>query len=217
MSRPIDPELIRAGLSSLGQRDLHERADLFVRLLEELRRWNARMNLTAILDAEDMVRSHIMDSLAVRSFLEGARVIDVGTGAGFPGLPLAIAEPGIEFELLDSHGRKLAFVQHVIGELGLGNATAVNSRAEDYAPGKRFDTVVARALAPTPRLLEVTAHLVGEDGVLLALKGKDPAAELETIDVSSGWQYDVTELTVPGLESHARHLVRLRRTTGGET
>jgi 16S rRNA (guanine527-N7)-methyltransferase len=123
----------------------------------------------------------------------------------------AIAEPQIEFELLDSNGRKISFVRHVIGELGLQNVVAKKARAEDYAPAERFDTVIARALASIPRLLELAGHLIREEGVLLALKGKHPAAELEAIEALPGWKYVVTDLTVPGLESHARHVVCLRR------
>jgi 16S rRNA (guanine527-N7)-methyltransferase len=159
-----------------------------------------------------MVSAHVLDSLAIRPFIEGQSVIDVGTGAGFPGLPLAIVEPEIDFELLDSNGKKISFVNHIIGQLRLSNAKAVKARAEDYAPGKRFDTVIARALASTAKLLQLAGHLVREDGVLLALKGKHPAAELEAIEHLPGWTYSVTELTVPGLESHARHVIQLRRT-----
>ena len=184
-------------------------------LVDELARWNARINLTAIREPQAMVSGHILDSLAVRPLLQERRVLDVGTGAGFPGLPLAIAEPGMEFVLLDSNARKISFVRHVIGELGLGNASAVESRAEDYAPGEGFDTVIARALASTRRLLELTGHLLTKDGVLLALKGKHPATELEDIRDIPGWKYEVTDLTVPGLESHARHVVCLRKAEAG--
>jgi 16S rRNA (guanine527-N7)-methyltransferase len=202
---------ITVGLDSL-QLDLPDGAIAkLARLLTELERWNRRVNLTAIRDLEAMVSGHILDSLAVRPLLEGRRVIDVGTGAGFPGLPLAIAEPQIEFGLLDSNGKKISFVRHVIGELGLSNATAIRARAEDYAPAERFDTVIARALASIPKLLQLAGHLIREEGVLLALKGKHPAAELESIEELPGWKYVVTDVTVPGLETHARHVVCLRR------
>ena len=181
-------------------------------LLTELERWNARINLTAIRDPETMISGHVLDSLAVRSLLAGRRVIDVGTGAGFPGLPLAIAEPDREFVLLDSSGKKIGFVRHAIGELGLQNTSAVQARIEDYAPERRFDTVIARALASTPKLVELAGHLLAKDGVLLALKGRYPAAELEDIRETSGWKYEVTDVTIPGIESHARHVVCLRRT-----
>ena len=213
--RPVNSDQlfdsITVGLDSL-QQDLPDGAIAkLARLLTELKRWNRRVNLTAIRDLETMVSGHIFDSLAVRPLLEGRRVLDVGTGAGFPGLPLAIAEPQIEFGLLDSNGKKISFVQHVIGELGLSNATAIRARAEDYAPAERFDTVIARALASIPKLLQLAGHLIREEGVLLALKGKHPTAELESIEEIPGWKYVVTDVTVPGLETHARHVVCLRR------
>lgn len=202
---------ISAGVASLRQDLPNGAAAKLAWLLTELERWNRRVNLTAIRDPEAMVSGHILDSLAVRPLLEGRRVLDVGTGAGFPGLPLAIAEPAIGFELLDSNGKKISFVRHVIGEIGLSNAAAIKARGEDYAPDERFDTVIARALASIPRLLKLAGHLLREEGVLLALKGKHPAAELESIKKLSGWNYVVTEVTVPGLESHARHVVCLRK------
>lgn len=206
-------ERIEAGAARLGQQLSHEETAKLTELLVELERWNRRINLTAIRDLDEMVSGHILDSLSVREYLHGPRIIDVGTGAGFPGLPLAIVEQKMEFVLLDSNGKKISFVTQAIADLGLGNAVAVKARAEDYAPGNGFDTVIARALASVPRLVELTAHLVGEDGLLLALKGKHPAEELEAIATLPEWEYSVSELSVPGLESHARHLVVLRRTT----
>jgi 16S rRNA (guanine527-N7)-methyltransferase len=152
-----------------------------------------------------MITGHLLDSLAARPFLRGRRVLDVGTGAGFPGLPLAIVAPDLEFDLVDSNNKKVMFVQHIAGMLGLGNVSAVKARAQDYAPGYRFDTVIARAVATVPRLLEIAGHHVGEGGVFVALKGRDPAEELETLP--DEWQFEVTELKVPGLEAGSRHAV----------
>jgi len=203
---------IEEGLAALGQQLPDAAAGQFEHLLAELERWGKRVNLTAIREPSAMVSGHLLDSLAVRPFLKGPNVIDIGTGAGFPGLPLAIAEPGFDFVLLDSNGKKVSFVRHMIGELELTNAKAAKARAEDYAPGIGFDTVIARALASVSRLVELSARLVGEDGQLLALKGKYPAEELEPVSALPDWNYSVHELTVPGLEAHARHVVRLVRT-----
>ena len=180
-------------------------------LLDELERWNRRMNLTAIRDRDAMVAGHIHDSLAARPLLQGRRILDVGTGAGFPGLPLAIAEPERQFVLLDGNRRKIQFVQHAAGLLGLGNVEAVHARAEDYAPGEGFDTVIARAVAAVPQLLEMAGHHVGEGGVFVALKGRDPAAELES--VPGDWDREQRQLDVPGFPAGSRHAVLLRRAT----
>jgi 16S rRNA (guanine527-N7)-methyltransferase len=199
---------ISTGTAALQQALPAGAGDQLATLLEELARWSQRVNLTAIRNLRDMVSAHVLDSLSVRPYLLGKSILDVGTGAGFPGLPLAIVEPERQFELLDSNGKKIGFVQHMIGELGLYNATAVKVRAEDYAPDNRFDTVIARALTAIPRFIEISGHLLREDGVLLALKGKYPAAELD--ELPADWKYDVIELQVPGLEQHARHLLVLK-------
>jgi len=182
----------------------------FAALLDELEKWNRRVNLTAIRERHEMVTAHLLDSLVARPLLEGSTILDVGTGAGFPGLPLAIAEPDRHFTLLDSNNKKIMFVQHAVGLLGLANVTAAKGRGEDYAPGQRFDTVIARALAALPRLVEIAGHHVGENGVFVALKGRYPAEELEQMS-NKTWRHVVTELKVPGLEQGSRHAVLLRR------
>lgn len=178
-------------------------------LLDELERWNRKVNLTAVRDRNQMVALHLEDSLAARPLLEGTEILDVGTGPGFPGLPLAIVEPERQFTLLDSNNKKIMFVQHVASLLGLDNVTAVKARAEDYAPGHRFDTVIARALAALPRLVEIAGHHVREDGVFVALKGRYPAEELEELEAP--WSHEVIPLHVPGLEEGSRHAVLLRK------
>mgnify|MGYP001812898112 FL=1 len=183
--------------------------DRFDLLLDELERWNRKVNLTAVRERDQMVTLHLNDSLAVRPLLQGKTVLDVGTGPGFPGLPLAICEPDRQFTLLDSNNKKIMFVQHAVGVLGLDNVTAVKARAQDYAPGHRFDTVIARALASLPKLVEIAGHQVGEDGVFVALKGRYPVEELE--ELPAPWSHEVTELDVPGLEKGSRHAVLLRR------
>ncbi|MDZ7645250.1 MAG: 16S rRNA (guanine(527)-N(7))-methyltransferase RsmG [Woeseiaceae bacterium] len=213
---PADLErLIAAGAAELQQPLAANDIARLARLLTALERWNARINLTAIRRPADMVASHVLDSLAALPLVEGNRVIDIGCGAGFPGLPIAIAAPHLAVTLLDSHGKKISFVQHMIGELALDNAVAVRSRVEEYVPARPFDTVIARAFAPLPRMLALAGHLVGDTGALLALKGQYPAAEIADLkDAGATWKVDVTELTVPGLTQHARHAVRLTRARG---
>ena len=199
------------GAEALGQSLSAEEADRLARLLLELQRWSARMNLTAIRELPDMVTGHVLDSIAVRPFLRGERIIDIGTGAGFPGLPLAITEPGRQFSLLDSTARKIAFIQHVAGQLRLNNVTTVQSRAESFVPEQAFATVIARAVATIPQLIEWAGHLVDEAGIMLALKGRFPQEELD--GVPKGWSFTVEPLRVPGLEQHERHVVILERRT----
>jgi 16S rRNA (guanine527-N7)-methyltransferase len=205
----MNVESLRSSLAVLDPALASAEARRFATLLSELERWNRKVNLTGVRDPAQMIAAHLLDSLVVRDLLHGVAVLDVGTGGGFPGLPLAIAEPDRDFHLLDSHGRKVQFVQHAAGLLGLRNVTPVHARAEDYAPGHRFDTVIARAVANVPRLLDIAGHHVGEDGVFVALKGRHPAEELEGLPPE--WGYDVVELEVPGLAAGSRHAVVLRR------
>ena len=201
-------EPIQKALSELGQYLPEGSAEQFAILLEQLSRWNRRVNLTAIRDPNEMITSHLLDSLVVRPLLHGTRILDVGTGAGFPGLPLAISEPDRAFELVDGNNKKIMFVQHIVSLLGLGNVTATQARTEDYALEHRFDTVIARAVGPLARLVEIAGHHVGEDGVFVALKGRYPAEELEQLP--ERWEYVVEELDVPGLEHGSRHAVTMR-------
>ena len=207
----MNVDSIREAIAGLDSSIAAAEAGRFAVLLAELERWNRKINLTAIREPAEMIAGHLLDSLVARDLLHGVAILDVGTGGGFPGLPLAIAEPDRDFHLLDSHGRKIQFVQHAARLLGLTNVEAVHARAEDYAPGHRFDTVIARAVASVPRLLEIAGHHVGEDGVFVVLKGRHPAEELEGLPPE--WGYDVVELDVPGLDAGSRHAVVLRRTS----
>jgi len=206
----VRAEDIESAIAQLDQTFPEGAAEKFAALISELERWNQRTNLTAIREPRAMVSAHLLDSLVARPLLHGDTVLDVGTGPGFPGLPLAIAEPQRQFTLLDSNNKKIMFVKHAAGLLGLGNVVAVKGRSEDYAPGQRFDTVIARALAALPRLVEIAGHHVGEGGVFVALKGRHPAEELEQMS-NTPWDHVVTELRVPGLQAGSRHAVLLRR------
>jgi 16S rRNA (guanine527-N7)-methyltransferase len=203
---------IQTALQRLGKTFPEGSAKKLGALIDELERWNRKVNLTAIRDRDDMITSHLLDSLVAGPLLEGESILDVGTGPGFPGLPLAIVHPERQFTLLDSNNRKIMFAQHVAGLLDLDNVSAVKARGEDYAPGHGFDTVIARALAALPRLVEIAGHHVREDGVFVALKGRYPEEELEALsELDIPWSHAVTELDVPGLEKGSRHAVLLRR------
>ena len=183
-------------------------ARAMLRLLDELERWNAAYNLTAIRDRRQMLTHHLLDSLSVHRALRGTRIADVGTGAGFPGLPLAIADPARHFTLLDSNGKKIRFVTHATRVLGLKNVDAVHARAERFTPAAPFDTVVARAFAALETLAESVAPLCGPETCVLAMKGRPSGGELASLP--PGWSVErVDPLDVPGL-GEERQLVVLR-------
>jgi 16S rRNA (guanine527-N7)-methyltransferase len=177
--------------------------------LDLLDEWNARMNLTAIRDRPSQLTKHLLDSLTVQPYLRGERIADVGSGAGFPGIPLAIVEPHRQFTLIESTGKKCRFLEHVRDVLELKNVTVVQSRAESYKPDMRFDTVLARAVGPVADLVKVAGPLVVGGGRLLAMKGRYP--EQEVAARLDGWKVAaVHPLTVPGL-AEERHLVEICR------
>ncbi|MFK7887310.1 MAG: 16S rRNA (guanine(527)-N(7))-methyltransferase RsmG [Gammaproteobacteria bacterium] len=187
----------------------HEKADQILEYQALLELWNRRFNLTAIRDPYRMVTEHLLDALSIATAIKGTRVIDVGTGAGLPGLVLAIYAPERETVLLDSNGKKTRFLREAVRLLGLDNVEIQSKRSEDYRPDAGFDTVMCRAFAPLPRLIEVASHLRAPDGILLAQKGQYPTAEVEQL--GDTWQVQSTPLTVPGLDK-TRHLLLLRPT-----
>lgn len=176
----------------------------FLKLLEK---WNATYNLTAVREIEQMVPKHLLDSLAVLPYLQGPRVLDVGTGAGLPGIPLALARPDLQFVLLDSNAKKLRFVTQAVHELGIANVEVVQHAVEKYAPPAPFDTVIARAFAAIPDMLQSSRHLCRPGGVVLAMKGVFPQEEIA--GVGAGFRVrEAKPLQVPGLDA-ARHIVVL--------
>lgn len=197
------------GARTLGIELTDEQAVRLVTHLDLLDEWNERMNLTAIRDRPSQLTKHLLDSLSVQPYLRGQRIADVGSGAGFPGIPLAIVEPARHFALIESTGKKCRFLEHVRDTLGLANVEVVQSRAESYAPESRFDTVLARAVGPLADLVKVAGRLVAGGGRLLAMKGRYPEEELAA--KLNGWKVAaVHPLTVPGLDEE-RHLVELCR------
>ena len=179
-----------------------------LQLIEELGRWNRSVNLTAITDPGAMVTQHLLDSLSVSPDLAGSRIADAGTGAGFPGLPLALANPQRHFTLIDATAKKLRFVAHAVRLLNLANVTVRHARVEALS-GAPFDTVVARAFAPLPRLLRQVAPLAGPATRVLAMKGRWPEAEIAALP--PGWRVESSrEIRIPGLDA-AHCLIVLTR------
>ena len=181
-------------------------------LTEELARWNRSYNLTAISSPAAMVTHHLLDSLAVHPDLAGTRIADAGTGAGFPGLPLAVCNPQRHFTLIDSTAKKVRFVAHAARLLELTNVSAVHARVETLQLTVPFDTVLARAFAPIPELLEKVAPLCGPETRVLAMKGKWPNEELAALPAP--WcVVSSRQLEIPGLDA-ARCVIVLARSAG---
>lgn len=181
-----------------------EQQQQLVALVGMLHKWNKAYNLTSVRDPQQMLSRHIMDSLVVLPYLNGQRFIDVGTGPGLPGLPLAITAPDKEFVLLDSLGKRVRFIRQVCHELGLNNVTAVQSRVEDYQPELPFDGVISRAFASLSDMLNWCGHLPAKHGKFLALKGVYPTQELE--DIPAEFQVEeIIRLQVPEADGE-RHL-----------
>jgi 16S rRNA (guanine527-N7)-methyltransferase len=204
-------KILISGLESLNLSVAEDKVEQLLGFIKLLEKWNKAYNLTSIRDREDMVRLHLLDSLAILPFIEGKRVIDIGTGAGLPGIPLAIYLPDIEFTLLDSNAKKTRFVQQAILELKLKNVSVCHNRVEQYHPEKSFDTVITRAFASLSDIVELTAHLLSKNGVLLAMKGQSP-------DVVPKLESAITTLipvNVPGITAE-RCLVRIQLTKESE-
>lgn len=200
---------LAAGVLGLGLALDDHQLDSLLTLLAELADWNTRFNLTAIRDPEQMLHKHLLDSLVVLPYLGGGSVADVGTGAGFPGLPLAIADPARQYTLIEATGKKARFVSHAVERLGLKNVTVVHARAEAWRAPAPFDRVLARALGSLADFVRVAGHLCAPRGRLLAMKGRQPAAEIAALP--RGWRLLAShQLRVPGLEAE-RHLLELGR------
>jgi len=173
-----------------------------------LDKWNKTYNLTAVRDIQKMVAQHLLDSLSVNTYLQGKYVLDVGTGAGLPGIPLALANPDKEFVLLDSAMKRTRFVLQAVGELGLKNVQVVQSRIEDYQPEQLFDTIISRAFTAMEDFVSATQHLCVAKGQLLAMKGRFPAQEINSLP--DEWHIKSESLEVPNVNAE-RHIVILVR------
>ena len=198
--------VLRSGIAELELTAADAQIEQLLAFVRLLAKWNRSYNLTSIDRPEDMVRLHLLDSLAILPFLRGKRILDVGTGAGLPGIPLAILDADREFVLLDSNSKKTRFVTQAGIELGLRHVAVQHARVEQFRPAVRFDTVLCRAFASLDEILAMTRRLLSSDGVLLAMKGKLQAEELS--DLEPGVQAQIHALEVPGLDAE-RHVAAI--------
>jgi len=193
-------------MATLGLEVGEKQVTQLIQFTELLRHWNRSYNLTAIQEPLEMVSLHLLDSLAVCPYLKGKDILDLGTGAGLPGIPLAILNPGIGFFLLDSNGKKVRFVRQAIMELGLTNVQTVQTRMESYRPVGKFATISSRATVDLETLWGVARLLLASPGTLLIMKGRWPADAITTLNAHSPL---VHRLEVPFLCAE-RHLIEIR-------
>ena len=189
-----------------------EKFVVFIRLLEK---WNRVTNLTAVRDPLQMVTRHILDSLAVVPFLTRGSLLDVGSGAGLPGVPIAIARPGLDVTLLDANAKKSRFVRQAAAELGLDNVQVVQARMQEYQPGRSFDMVISRAVASLDELYQQTVHLLRPGGRMLFMKGAVPEQEIGALQDGRAGLH-IERLNIPGLAAE-RHLLWLETTGESST
>lgn len=192
-------------LAAMGSEMPVDAARTLARYLELIRKWNKVYNLTKILSDERMVVEHVLDSLSILPLLRPPRIVDIGTGAGFPGIPIAIVRPALQITLLDSSHKRCAFLRQAAIDLELPNVDIACTRVEEFRPATPYDTAVSRAFADTTDFARLAGPLVDDKGILVAMKGVYPAAELERLpsDISVR---DVVRLQVPGLDAQ-RHAV----------
>src|SRR5450631_1989823 len=211
MTRDEESRFLAAGAREMGVILRTPQCESLLRLVDELELGNAQFNLTAIRDRLGMLRKHVLDSLSLQPYLRGIRIADIGTGAGFPGLPLAIVNPQRRFTLVEATGKKARFVEQTALRLRCDNVRVEHARAENYRPFELFDTVVARALSSLADFAAYAGHLCAPDGRLLAMKGKRPDEEISALPKSFR-VLAVHRLKVPGLDDE-RHLVELSSAT----
>ncbi len=204
LGRRLEKGAAELGLS-LGR---HDRGKL-LQYLALLEKWNQVYNLTAIRDRARMLSGHLLDCLAVIPYLPGSRVLDVGSGAGFPGIPLAVARPDLQVALLDSNHKKAAFLRQAVADLQLKNAIVICERVETWHAREKFDCIISRAFAEIAEFIALTGHLLAPGGMFAAMKGVHPFEEIERVPPDFRVR-QVHAFAVPGLEAE-RHLVLIGR------
>ncbi len=197
--KALKPQL-EAGLTELDLSLIDAQVDRLIQYLTLLQKWNKVYNLTAIRDPEEMLIKHLLDSLAVVPFMVGERIIDVGTGGGLPGIPLAICFPNKTVDLLDSNSKKTRFLIQAKAELGLVNTQVIHDRVENYRPISRYDAVISRAFASMQDMLHWTDHLLSDNGVWWAMKGQQEFEDLTSLPGLVVIE-ETIPLNIPGLDA----------------
>lgn len=200
--------ILQQGLQELNISADEEKIELLLAFIKLIEKWNKAYNLTSVRHSEDMARLHILDSLTILPFIEGNRIADIGTGAGLPGIPLAIFLPNAEFILVDSNSKKTRFVQQAILELNLHNVTVVHSRVENMKENNPFSTVILRAFSSLQEIVALTCHLIKHKGIVLAMKGQNPTEELASFTE----RYSIFPIKIPSVEAE-RCLIRIEGIT----
>lgn len=198
-------EMIESALSKNNIQLSSAQIDKLESYLYLIQQWNKVFNLTAVTDLQEMVYIHLIDSLSILNYLTGTSLLDVGSGAGLPGLPLAIANPNLSVTLIDKSGKKTRFLTQMLAELNLTNVNVVHARVEDLKLANGFDCIVSRAFASIVQYVKMTAHLLKPDGQILAMKGKYPEEEIQDLPEDFVIQ-QVVKLNIIGLTAE-RHLL----------
>ena len=202
-----DRDLLVEGLHRMSLNLSDQIIDQLMVYLNLIEKWNRVYNLTAIRERDEMIKLHFLDSLSILNHVEMEHVLDVGSGAGFPGIVLAITKPELKVTVMDSVNKKTTFMQQVKSELSLTNLNVVNARVEDYQPTILFDGVITRAFSSIQNMLLMTQHTLQKNGAWLAMKSKDVKEELEALDQN---QYTLISLEVPFINAE-RYLVKIKK------
>lgn len=201
--------ILAKGIAEAGLPIDEQKQKKLLAYLALMQKWNKVHNLTAVRDADEMVTLHLLDSLVVLPFIDGKALLDVGSGAGLPGIPLAICLPDLKVTVIDSNNKKVSFMRQAKAELGIDNLEVLGGRVEEIAPKRKFDMVISRAFSDLDLFISLTHQLCDAQGKWLAMKGVYPEAELAELEKKTGIAPSkVEELKVPGLAAQ-RHLVFL--------